>query len=64
MMNHKQRKSQQQGRLWQAPRGLRPQIDASSAGTTAAAGPVRGAGRRRRDWRVCSAGGSEPRCLA
>jgi hypothetical protein len=60
MMSHQQRKSQQQGRLSHAPRGLRPQV-VSSAGMTAAAGSVPGAERRRRDWRVCRVGGCELR---
>ena len=64
MMSHKHRQLMQQGRLWHALRGLRRQIDASSGGMSAAAGSARGAERRRRDWRVCSVGGCEPRGIA
>jgi len=64
MMSHKQRQLMQQGRLSHALTGLRRQINASSAGISAAAGPAPGAERRRHDWHVYSVGDCEPRCIA
>lgn len=65
-MNHTQQQWMQQDRRAHAGQGLRLPIDASRASprVVRAAGPARGAEPRRRDWRVCSGGGYEPRGVA
>jgi len=66
-MSHKQQQQwMQQDRRSHAVQGLRLPTQGSSAypSVVMAAGPARGVERRRRDWRVCSVGGCEPRGVA
>jgi hypothetical protein len=64
-MSHKQEQWMQRDQRSYAVRALRPQIEAWSASQSmVTAGSALGAERRRRDWRVCSVGDCEPRCIA
>lgn len=65
-MNHTQQQWMQQDRRAHAAQDLCLPIDAPCASprVVRAGGPVRGVEHRRRDWRVCSGGGCEPRGVA